>query len=99
MLDTPQGFENLQNVEISPIVQYLITIIFVLAVVLFFFMFLTGGIRWMLSMGNKEKIEAAKGQLKSAFVGLLIVFLSWTVMQFIGQALGVNLLTFSVPGL
>jgi len=97
ILDTPAGYENLQNLSISPIITWAISVILVVAVVAFFFMFVFGGIRWMLSFGKEEKIDAAKRQLKNAGIGLLIVFLSFAGIRFLEQTLGISLLNLELP--
>lgn len=99
LLDTPQGFENLSSLSFNATAQWAISIVFVLAVVAFFFMFIFGGIRWMLSMGKKEKVEEAKDQIKHAFIGLLIVFLSWAGLALIGQMFGINLTQMQIPSM
>ena len=97
MIDAPAGFENLENLAISPIISWLISVVIVISVVLFFFMFVFGGIRWMLSGGKDDKVEGAKRQIKSAFVGLLIVFLSFAAIQFIEATLGISLMNINLP--
>lgn len=98
MIDAPQGFESLETFSISPVISWAISVFLVVAVVLFFFMFVFGGIRWMLSMGKEDKIDAAKRQLKNAFIGLIIVFLSFAVVRFLEQALGISLMNLTLPG-
>ena len=41
------------------------------------------GFVWMTSEGNEEKISKAKGILKSAIIGLVIVLSSWGIVTFI----------------
>ena len=97
MIDAPQGFEGLETLSVSPIISWAISVILVIAVVLFFFMFVFGGIRWMLSMGKEEKVDAAKRQLKNAFIGLVIVFLSFAAIQFLEATLGISLMNLNLP--
>ncbi|HNV97231.1 MAG TPA: Ig-like domain-containing protein [bacterium] len=42
-----------------------------------------GGFVWMTSGGNQEKITKAKGILKSATIGLIIILLSYVIVGFI----------------
>ena len=97
MIDAPQGFESLETLSVFPIISWAISVILVIAVVLFFFMFVFGGIRWMLSMGKEEKVDAAKRQLKNAFIGLVIVFLSFAAIQFLEATLGISLMNLNLP--
>ncbi|PKM91694.1 hypothetical protein CVU82_00595 [Candidatus Falkowbacteria bacterium HGW-Falkowbacteria-1] len=41
------------------------------------------GFTWMTSEGNEEKVSKAKGILKSAVVGLIIVLSAWGIVSFI----------------
>ncbi|MEZ7821386.1 MAG: pilin [Patescibacteria group bacterium] len=50
-------------------------------------MFIYGGIRIMVSGGDKAKIKAATDIMKSSVVGLLIVIFAYTFVQFIVMAL------------
>ncbi|MDD4290294.1 MAG: Ig-like domain-containing protein [Patescibacteria group bacterium] len=42
-----------------------------------------GGFMWMMSGGNQEKTTKAKGILKSAIVGLIIILLSYIIVSFV----------------
>jgi len=46
-------------------------------------MFIVGGFRFMVSMGNTEKIKKAKDTLLWAVVGILLITFSYSLMQFI----------------
>lgn len=43
-------------------------------------MFVIGGVRWILSAGDPKDVQAAQDLLKNASIGLLIIFLSYTVI-------------------
>ena len=49
-----------------------------------------GGYFWMTSMGNDEKIKKSKQILTSAIVGLIVVLLSISIVNFISEAIGVT---------
>jgi len=54
-------------------------IIGILAVV----MILLGGFRWLLSGGDEEKIAQAKRTIGATIVGLVIILLSWAIVNFV----------------
>jgi TRAP-type C4-dicarboxylate transport system permease small subunit len=85
------GFENLTSLSFAAIIEYAINIILVLAAVLFFFLMVLGGIRWITSGGDKGQTEAARAQITAAFVGLVIVFAAWAIMEIVGTFFNVNL--------
>jgi cytochrome bd-type quinol oxidase subunit 2 len=84
---------------LSQTLTNILTIMFIGAGVTFFFMFAVGGIKWIISGGDKEKIEAAKKQISSAIIGLVLIFLIFAVVNLIEIFFGVNLFNFSLPRL
>src|SRR3990170_8504595 len=46
-----------------------------------------GGYFWMTSMGNEEKIKKSKQILTSAVIGLIVVLLSISIVNFISEAI------------
>lgn len=49
-----------------------------------------GGIRYMMSGGDKVGVEAAREQITAAIVGLIIVFGAWFLITVIGTVLGIQ---------
>lgn len=94
----PTGqFENLQNVSFSSIVSAVVTLLLIVSLLAFFFMFMFGGIKFIISGGNKEKTDTATRQIKNAFIGLFIVFSSWAIVQIISTVYGIDLLLIEIP--
>lgn len=50
-------------------------------------MFVYGGIMFIISQGNEEKITSAKNILKNAAIGIIIVFTAWIIVNFVIMAL------------
>jgi hypothetical protein len=69
----------------------LIVLIFVIAILVFFFMFIIGGIQWMTSGGDKAATESARGKLTAAIIGLVIVFLVYAILNLIEILFGFDL--------
>jgi hypothetical protein len=86
------GFENLTSISFAELITYAINIILVLTAVLFFFLLVLGGIKWITSGGDKGQTEAARAQITAAFVGLLIVFSAWAIIEIVGTFFSINLL-------
>jgi hypothetical protein len=53
-------------------------------------MFVYGGLMMIISSGNTEQVTKAKGILLAAVVGLVIVFASYIIIQFVMTSLGVD---------
>lgn len=50
------------------------------------------GIQWIMSGGDKTKVEAARGRIIYAIVGLVIMLLAYFIVKLIGGFFNVNLL-------
>jgi len=52
--------------------------------------FIYGGVLFLISAGNKEMVGKAKKVMIGAVVGMAIVFLSYTIIGFVFNALGIK---------
>jgi hypothetical protein len=90
---TPTGdFSKLGGLTIPGIVTGIIRLVLVIAALVFFFVLVVGGIRWIVSGGDKAQTEGARNQITAALVGLVIVFAAWAIMQLIQTFFGINIL-------
>lgn len=69
----------------------------IVAAVIFFFMLVIGGIRWITSGGDKAQTEAARSQITAALVGLVIVFAAWAIAQLVGSLFGFSIFNLTLP--
>lgn len=51
--------------------------------VIFFALMIWGGILWMTARGNTEQVTKAQDLIKSAVIGIAIVFLSYVITNFV----------------
>lgn len=59
-----------------------------------------GAIRWITSGGDKGKVDAARGQIVAAIIGLVIIILSLVILNVVASILGVgNLFNLCIPTL
>ena len=86
---------SLSGLTANGIISSVISIVMVIAAVLFFFMLVIGGIKWITSGGDKAQTEGARNQITAALVGLVIVFSAWAIIKLIGTFFGVDLLNLS----
>ena len=97
-LDTPPPeFRNLRNLTIPGMIPSFINLVIIMAVVLFLFSLLLGGLKFIVSGGNKESTEVAGRQVLNAIIGIIIVFSTWAVLSLIEQFFGVELTTLQFP--
>jgi hypothetical protein len=64
-------------------VSRLITLFLVIAALIALGFLIYGGIRWILSGGEKEKVEEARGTIIAALVGLVIVFAAYFIINIV----------------
>ncbi len=74
----------------------LITLCLVIASIIAFFILLIGGIKWITSGGDKEKLDQARGTITSAIIGLVIVFSLWAILRLLSKLFGINLLQINI---
>jgi len=72
-------FDDDPRVMLVDIVKYIMTFLGIIAVTVV----LWGGFRWMISMGNEDRLAAAKVTLGSGLIGLAIILVSFTLINFI----------------
>ena len=78
----------------------IITIAFVIATILALAFLIFGGIRWIISGGEKEKVEEARKAIVAALVGLVLVFLSYFILRLVFTVIGIEFGTgFQIPSL
>lgn len=91
------NFSRLNTLTLPDIVSGLIKGILVVAAVVFFFILVIGGIKWIASGGDKGATEAARNQITAALVGLIIVFAAWAIVALIQTFFGVNIFNLALP--
>ncbi len=91
------NFSQAGNLTIEGMVSGFISLILVLAGLAFFFILVIGGVKWILSGGDKAHTEAARNQITAALVGLVIVFSAWAIVGLINTFFGINLMKLDIP--
>lgn len=88
-----------EGLSLPQIIAAFINLALVVAALIFFIMLVIGGIRWIISGGDKGQTEAARGQITAALVGLVIVFAAWAIAQLVGNLFGVNIFSLTIPSI
>jgi len=86
-----QGFESGSDFLVD-LLPRVIGLAFVVGVIVFLFIILIGGIQWISSGGDKAGIEAARGKILNAVVGLIVLFAALAILSFLGDFFGLDLL-------
>jgi hypothetical protein len=90
-------FFGLSNLTVPGIISGAIRLAVVIAAIVFFFILVIGGVRWIASGGDKAQTEAARNQITAALVGLVIVFAAWAIVALINVFFHVNIFSLTIP--
>ena len=74
---------SVEHVDVQSIPQFVITLLFVVGLIIAIGFLIYGGIRWILSRGDKTKLEEARGHIVAAIVGLVIIAASFLILNFV----------------
>ncbi|MEK7573678.1 MAG: hypothetical protein AAB531_04605 [Patescibacteria group bacterium] len=74
---------NITSGNFGNVVGAAITLLFVIAVVVALGFLVWGGLKWILSGGDKSAVEGARNTIVAAIVGLIIVFLSYFILNLV----------------
>lgn len=86
--EKPFNLGDIFNNAISKILGFLT----IIAALYFFFQFITAGISWIGSGGDKANIEAARNKIINAIIGLVVVAAAWVFVGIIGTFVGIDIL-------
>ena len=97
----PTGsFSILCNVSFQRLLSNGINLIFAVAAILALVFLIMGGIKWLTSQGEKEGVNKARETIVAAVVGLVIIFLSYLIVNFVlSLFVGVSLSNLQLPKL
>ncbi|MBI2031606.1 MAG: hypothetical protein HYT08_03225 [Candidatus Levybacteria bacterium] len=80
-ISPPQG--SIGDVDISKIPQFIVGLLFVIGVVIAIAFLIYGGIKWILSGGDKAAVESARNHIVAAIVGLIIVVGAFVILNLV----------------
>ena len=75
---------------LASIVTNAITILLIIVGVFALFSIIFSGLQWIMSGGEKEKLEKARKRLVFSIIGLLIAFLSFFIINLVQTEFGIK---------
>ncbi|PKM91166.1 hypothetical protein CVU82_03905 [Candidatus Falkowbacteria bacterium HGW-Falkowbacteria-1] len=81
--DAFRGTSGLQSAEAKNIVASIIKTALSLLGIIFLILMIFSGYQWMMAGGNEEQITTAKGRIKNAVIGIIIVVMAYAITAFI----------------
>lgn len=83
--------------DFGSIIGRIIILILIIAIVISLVFLIYGGIRWILSGGDKTAVESARNHIVAAIVGLVVALLAFFIIRVVLGLLGINILDFELP--
>lgn len=80
-------------------ISAIISLLLVVTTIASLLFFVVGGIGWVLSDGDKSKLETARNRILQSIVGLVIVASAWAVWLFLGNFIGIDFQNIPFPTL
>lgn len=87
---TVQSPNGVGTYSISYLLSTGLTIFIIFAIILTLFFLIYGGIDMISSGGDKQKVVNARHKLTFAVVGLIVVLLSFFIVNLVGGVFGIN---------
>lgn len=88
VLDVAQSYDAVEIINRG--IAYAIIVAGFLSVVFIFF----GGISFILSGGQEDKIKQAVSTIRYAIIGLVVTLMAVVIVGFVGKALGLNIIQY-----
>ena len=81
-----------EDLTLGGIIQELIPLVMRIGGLILFLYLLWGGIGYLVSFGNPEKMKTAWAKIWQALLGFVIIFTSWWLIKLIEVIFGINIL-------
>ncbi len=92
-----KAFCQLNSGNFGPIIGTVIIIMFIISIVIALIWLVIGGMKWITSSGDSTKVEGARNQIIAAVIGLIIVFLSFFILNFVLGMFNLSLMELTIP--
>jgi len=87
---TPGTGYSTADVQLSNIPSFIFTLLLLVGVVISVAFLIYGGIKWVLSGGDKAAVDAARKHIVAAIIGLVIIITAFIIVGFVFQLIGVT---------
>ena len=83
----------------SALLPAIVSLLFVIGSIIFFFMLAIGAIQWISSAGDKGALEGARGRIVNALTGIIILFSAYAIVTLVENFFGISILTLDIGSL
>jgi magnesium-transporting ATPase (P-type) len=88
---------KLSGITASSLISGAISLVMILVSIVFFFILVMGGLKWVTSGGDEKKVAAARAQITNGLIGMAIVFAAYAIMRLVGTVFGIDVFNLSLP--
>ncbi len=88
LIQNTTGFSG--STTISDLIKRALPLIYSVAGIALLIYLLIGGYGYLVSQGDPKAIASARSKITTALIGLVIVFISYWIVQAVGLLLGIN---------
>jgi len=99
VLKEDSGFAKLTTATIPRMIAVGLNMALIVVSLVFFFVLIFGGLKWITSEGDEKKLTAARNQVTNALIGLVICFAAWAIVALLQTIFGIKLLNLTIPTL
>ncbi len=92
-VNPPAGSAVSPDQSIGSIVSFIVGFLLTVAVLMALLYIVIGAFQWITSGGDKAKVESARNHIISAVIGLIIIALSFVIINVVISVLGLGSLT------
>lgn len=86
----PLVIDNKTNPTVADVINQVMKFLYPFAGILLFVYLVWGGYDYLLSQGSPEKVKAGKAKITSAFIGFILLILSYILARLVGKILGLT---------
>lgn len=86
--------DNLDDFTLQNLVEMFVTYAFIIAAALSAIFIFVGGINFILSGGNDEKVKQAINTIRYSIIGLIVTILSFTFVTIVGRIFGLDFMNY-----
>lgn len=94
---TIQAPSDIHTFDLNNLLGVGITLLFVFSIILTLFFLIYGGISFITSAGDKQKVVAARQKLTFAVIGLIVVLSAYFIVNFVYGLFGLTFIKPSLP--
>lgn len=96
-VQSPSGLNTVNQVDIPHIIGYALDMLIFIAITFALIFLIWSGVQWILSGGDKQKVDAAKKRITLIIIGLVIVLGGVLILNLIGSVFGIDFTTVQFP--